>query len=185
MSAADQIVAQGVPESLWEFIRASCRLPFDAFQLRSGPALPEPARGLLHHARDMTSTLAEFHASPLRVEVLQSRRSRETYLREVFLRTTTTDQIVEYGVLAVALDQFTPAQRAEIEAGRMPLGALLHRFQISFVSAPVAFFAASAASLAATPFAAHATSECCGRLNRLSRSTGEPLAWILEILPPP
>lgn len=179
-----QIVELGVPESLWDFMRASCRLSFAAFELRPGAALPEPARGLLDHGSDMTSTLAEFHGSVLRVEVLQCHRSEQIYLREVFLRTVSTDRIVEYGVIAVALDQFTAPQRAEIEAGRTPLGALLHRFQIDFASAPIAFFAAPAGSLAQTPFAVLASGPCYGRLNRLTRISGEPLAWILEILPP-
>lgn len=165
-------------------MRALCRLPFDAFRPLPGANLPEPARRLLDHARDMTSTLAAFHGSALRVEILQCSRAEEIYLREVFLRTTGTGRIVEYGVLAVALEQFTAPQRAEIEAGRTPLGALLHRFQLPFVSAPIAFFGANAESLAATPLGAHAAGECFGRLNRLARPTGESLAWILEILPP-
>ena len=32
--------------------------------------------------------------------------------------------------------------------------------------------------------AAHAKGECYGRLNCLSKPSREPLAWILEILPP-
>ncbi len=183
MGTADQFIAQGVPEALWKFMRESCHLAFDTFRPLPGPRLPDPARRLLDHARDMTSTLAEFHGSPLRVDVLQTRRAGELYLREVFLRTTDTARVVEYGVIAVALAQFSPEQRAAIEAGEAPLGALLHRFQIPFVSAPIGFFAAAAPEIAATPLAAHAGGECYGRLNCLSQPTGEPLAWILEILP--
>ena len=173
-----------MPEALGIFLRDSCHLAFNSLRRFPGAQLPEPARRLLDHARDMTSTLAEFHGSALRVDVLQTRRVGELYLREVFLRTTNTGRLVEYGVLAVALAQFSPEQRAAIEAGEAPLGALLHRFQIPFVSAPIGFFAATAADLAATPLAGHALGECYGRLNCLSKPSREPLAWILEILPP-
>lgn len=184
MATDGPVVAQGVPEALWDFMRTSCSLPFESFQARPGDQLPEYARRLLVHGRDMTSTLAEHHGSTLSVEVLQTRRVENLYLREVFLRTLSTRRIVEYGALCVALEQFTPPQRAEIESGRTPLGALLHRFQIPFVSAPIGFFTATADHLATTPFAPHAGDACYGRLNLLAKRTGEPLAWILEILPP-
>ena len=184
MRIEPQLITQSVPQALWGFMRGSCHIAFDAFRPLSGAQLPAPPRRLLDHARDMTSTLAEFHGSALRVEVLQARRVGEIYLREVFLRTTDTGRIVEYGVLAVALEQFTPEQRAAIESGGVPLGALLHNFQIPFVSSPIGFFAATAANLAATPFGAQVTGECYGRLNCLAKPSREPLAWILEILPP-
>ncbi|MEO6244384.1 MAG: hypothetical protein ABIQ12_03030 [Opitutaceae bacterium] len=178
------VVAKGVPEALWAFLRGSCHLAFDSFRALPGDRLPEPAHGLLDHASDMTSTLAVFHGSPLRVDVLQCRRVGELYLREVFLRTIVADRIVEYGVIAVALDQYSTEQRAAIESGEAPLGALLHRFQIPFVSAPIGFFSATAANLSGTPLAEYAPGECYGRLNCLSKPTREPLAWIVEILPP-
>ncbi len=190
MSAAAVVpaFATGVPPALTAYLRDACRLPLDAFTPLDGPRLPQPDRSLLDHNRDMTSTLADFHASPLRVEVLQSHRPPATdlYLREVFLRTAATGKLVEYGVLAVSLPAFTPAQREAIESGRAPLGALLHEFRLPFLSSPLGFFAASPADLAATPLAAALAPACpChGRLNRLYLPSGATLAWILEILPP-
>ena len=101
----------------------------------------------------MTSTLATHHGSALRVGVLRCRTEGGLYLREVFLRTQATGAIVEYGVLAVELAQFSAEARAAIEAGRTPLGAILHEFKLPFVSAPIGFFTVDAASLAGTPFA--------------------------------
>ena len=116
-------------------------------QLEARPfPLPEPEHRLLVHSQDMTSTLASFHESPLRVEILQHQRENELYLREVFLRTIRSDTIVEYGVIAIALDQFTAPQQAAVEGGQIPLGGLLHRFKIPFESAPIGFFRASSAS---------------------------------------
>ena len=177
-------LAQDLPETLQRFILRACKLSPEAFHPLPGEQVPEPAHRLLVHRQDMTSTLAAFHESPIRVEVLQSQLHEDGYLREVFLRAASTDAIVEYGVLAVALDQYTPEQRDAIVGGVAPLGALLHRFAIPFVSAPIGYFAIAGSGLAATPFRVAPTVVCHGRFNRLAKPTGEPLAWILEILPP-
>ena len=185
METADRVTALGVPESLSEFLREACRIQFDLFRPLSGSSLPEPARRLLDHPRDMTSTLAAYHGSPLRVEVLQCRTGGGIYLREVFLRAEATGKIVEFGGLAVVLDRFSAEEQRAIHEAAMPLGALLHRFKIPFVSAPISFFSASGESLAGTPLVLPAGAECFGRFNRLAKPTGETLAWIMEILPPP
>ena len=185
METADRVNAFGVPESLSAFLRDSCRIQSDSFRPMSGASLPEPARRLLDHPRDMTSTLAAYHGSSLRVEVLQCRTVGEIYLREVFLRTETTGKIVEYGALAVGLEQFSAEEQRAIHEAALPLGALLHRGKIPFVSAPISFFAAGGESLAGTLLAPSSAAECFGRFNRLAKPTGETLAWIMEILPPP
>lgn len=177
-------LAPALPAALQGFIRDACHLPADAFQPLDGARLPEPARRLLVHPNDMTSTLAAFHESPLRVEILQAQHGPDLYLREVFLRTTATNSIIEYGVIAIALDPFTPDQRDAITGGRAPLGGLLHRFALSFTSAPISFFSISASALQTTPLRVPANATCYGRFNRLSGANREPLAWILEILPP-
>ena len=179
-------VAHDLPSTLQAFLHDACHLPPSAFHARVPSALPQPAQRLLVHEHDMTTTLATFHESPLRVEILQTQAhpTENFYLREVFLRTTATAAIVEYGVIAIALDQFTAEQQHAITSGEAPLGALLHRFAIPFVSSPISFFALPAAALAPTPLRPLATTTCHGRLNRLSRPTGETLARILEILPP-
>lgn len=179
----EQVIAGGVPESLLKFIRQSCSLPVEALQPIPPADLPEPARRLLVHPHDMTSTLADFHGSALQVEILQQRRQAETYLREVFLRTRSAGVVVEYGVIAIALGQFTPAQQEAIQAGQTPLGGLLHQFQIPFESAPIGYFSVATASLAATHRAALNGPTCFGRFNQLAKPAGEPLAWIMEILP--
>lgn len=165
-------------------MRETCGIRLAGLVARPGAELPEPARRLLVHGQDMTSTLATFHGSPLRVEVLRCQEVDTLYFREVFLRTRSDDRIVEYGVIAIALEQFTPPQRVAILAGEIPLGEVLHRFRIPFVSAPLGFFSVSSASLGDRPFAVPGDTLCHGRFNRLGKPTGETLAWILEILPP-
>jgi hypothetical protein len=173
-----------LPPELREFLKEACGINVAEFRVLAGSNLPQRDRSLLDHARDMTSTLAAHHGSALRVEVLRCRTEGGLYLREVFLRTVNSDKIVEYGVLAVALAQFSAEARTAIEEGRTPLGAVLHQFKIPFVSAPIGFFTADAASLAATSFTLPAGASACGRFNRLATPAGETLAWIMEILPP-
>lgn len=177
------LLAQDLPETLQRFMR-DCRLPPSIFQPVAAEHVPQPEQRLLVHKNDMTSTLAAFHESPLQVEILQRQQIEDLYVREVFLRTTASGAVVEYGVIAIALEQYTQAQREAILGGHAPLGALLHRFQIPFVSAPIGFFAVSGAALADTPFSVAPDVTCHGRFNRLSKPSGETLAWILEILPP-
>ena len=173
----------GVPPTLWTFMQVSCSLPLPALQLVPDTELPEPARTLLAHPRDMTSTLADFHGSSLRVEIIQQVQQDDFYLREVFLRTHTLDQIVEYGVIAIVLEQFTPPQRAAIRGGRAPLGGLLHYYKIPFVSEPISFFSVSATLLTRSRLAGVVHGTGYGRFNILSKPSGEALAWIMEILP--
>ncbi len=177
-------LAPDLPETLQRFILRACRLSPDAFHPLRGEQMPEPAQKLLVHRQDMTSTLAAFHGSAISVEILQSHQEEDCYLREVFLRAASTGAIVEYGVLAVALAQYTPEQRAAIIGGVAPLGALLHRFAIPFVSAPIGYFAIPFAALAEKGHPGSSDATCYGRFNCLAKPTGEPLAWILEILPP-
>ena len=184
MSSVTQAVAQDVPEALVDFVRETCRLSIDDFRACPPNELPARDRQLLVHAQDMTSTLANFHGSPLRVDLLQRRQSGDLYLREVFLRTQTAAAIVEYGVIAIALESFTTIQQVTIQAGHTPLGEVLHRFRIPFVSAPIGFFSVAAEHLAATPLAPPRDAVLYGRFNRLTKPMGDPLAWILEILPP-
>jgi len=183
MSIEDEVIAQEVPEALWRFLSETCQIRMDAMTRVAPEDVPEPDQHLLVHQRDMTSTLARFHGRALQVEVIQQRRVGELYLREVFLRTTGTHLIVEYGVIAIALDQFSPEQREAVEAGKIPLGGLLHHFEIPFESAPIHFFSVVTAKLAQPHRAALKGELSYGRFNRLSKPTGEPLAWIMEILP--
>ena len=183
MRTVEQVIAEGVPEVLRRFMRDSCGIAADSFQPVAATGLPEPEQRLLVHTHDMTSTLAAFHGSALHVEVIQRQQLDDLYLREVFLRAA-ADRLVEYGVIAIALDRFTAPQQEAIQAGRIPLGGLLHQFQIAFVSAPLGFFSVTAEELKQTGLGAPAGALCYGRFNRLTRPTGEPLAWILEILPP-
>jgi hypothetical protein len=182
MRALDHVTERGVPETLLTFIRENCDIAQDIVRWLPGEKLPKREQLLLVHANDMTTTLSEFYGGPLHVKILHKTQRDDLYLREVYL-CTESDQIVEYGVIAVALEQFTVSQQSAIHAGQVPLGGLLHQFQVPFVSAPIGYVSLPAKGLNVSSLPAPAGSTCFGRFNRLSKPTGEPLAWILEVLP--
>jgi hypothetical protein len=180
----DAMTRDDLPAPLARFLRETCGVRVDLFQRLSGSQMPEPARRLLVHRRDMTTTLAKFHGSTLRVEVLRKQDFEGMYFREVFLRTVKGGRIAEYGVIAIALANFTPAQQGVIRAGRTPLGALLHDFKIPFVSSPIGFCSIPTGGLPEAYRAlVNGGTTCFGRFNHLAKPSGEPLAWIVEILP--
>lgn len=185
MPTIEPVITRGTPEALLKFVSGGCGVPMPALRPVAAEAVPEPDQRLLVHPHDMTSTLAAYHGSALKVQVLQQQVLDGLYLREVFLRTARTNRIVEYGVIAIVLEQFAPAQQEEILAGRAPLGALLHEFRIGFESSPIGFFSIASRDLLATALASPGRSVCYGRFNRLAKANGEPLAWIMEILPNP
>ena len=180
----DEVIVKGMPEALRYFIVSDCGIPVSAFHIMSGSDLPQPANQLLNHPVDMTSTLAKYNRSKLYVDCLRRDISRRVYLREVFLKAQKDDAIVEYGVIAIVLDSFSEEQQKVIKAAKIPFGGLLHDFQIEFKSAPVCFFSISAESLKDTPFKDLKGQLFYGRFNQLSKSTGESIAWIMEILTP-
>lgn len=179
----DDLIAQAIPDALLAFIGAECGLPSGVLRAVQPDDLPEPARQLLVHQRDMTSTLAEFHGGALRVDILQQKRTADFYLREVFLRVVASGAVAEYGVIAIAMDRFSTEQQHAIEAGRAPLGSLLHHFRIPFESAPVCFFAVPPETRAGTRLDGFNHRPSHGRFNQLATPSGDPLAWIMEILP--
>jgi hypothetical protein len=180
-----EAIKQGVPELLRELVNDVCRMPEDQFRVVPADMLPSTARKLLDHSRDMTSTLGEHHGKALQVEVLQEGRVEDLYCREVFLRTVDDNSIVEYGVIAIRMEEFAPEQQDAIRAGKVPLGALLHDFKIPFGSAPICFFTVTAEGVSKTPFGGVGLTGASsyGRFNQLTKTSGEPLAWIMEILP--
>lgn len=180
----DEVIVKGMPEALRYFIVSDCGIPVSAFNIIQGEDLPEPANELLNHPVDMTSTLERYHGSKLYVDCLRRDVSRRVYLREVFLRAQKDDAIVEYGVIAIVLDNFSNKQQEAIQAAEIPFGGLLHDFKIEFKSAPVCYFSISAGFLTDTPFRELEGEVFYGRFNQLSKNSGESVAWIMEILTP-
>ncbi|MDA0348370.1 MAG: hypothetical protein O3C43_15780 [Verrucomicrobia bacterium] len=162
----NEVIVQGMPDSLRHFIIEECAIPATAFKILTGEELPEPSRQLMFHLHDMTSTLEKYHRSKIYIDCLQHKGLPDIYLREVFLRIAEGNAIVEYGVIAIVLDSFNRDQQSVIEADREPFGGLLKKFCIVFESAPVCFFSISAEYLVDTPFKELKGETFYGRFNK-------------------
>jgi hypothetical protein len=170
----DEVIVQGMPELLRRYITEDCSIPASSFNLMPGDSLPDPARKLIYHHDDMTTTLASHYGSEIYIDKIQSIERGDVYLREVFLRTKNTDTVVEYGVIAIVLDSFDEEHRKVIEADHAPFGGLLHQFKIDFKSAPVCFFAISAEYLVDTPFKDLEGHTFYGRINQFLEPMDRP-----------
>ena len=145
--------------------------------------VPAPYQQLLVHDHDMTSELAAFHRDEITLEVLHSRQSGDTYLREVVLHTATTGNPVEYGLIEIQLAAFPADLRPLILAGQTPLGAILNASGLPYRSRPQGFFTVPADALRAIFSSSPGGAVLFGRYNHLVCGDGTCLARILEILP--
>jgi chorismate-pyruvate lyase len=157
--------------------------PLPEIEWLDGADVPEPERSLLVHERDMTSTLARFHGSPLELEVLAREVSSDYLMRMVVLRRRDNGAPVEFGAIGIRLEAFEGPIRDQIATGMAPLGGLLERHKIDFRSCPRGYF-----SLISDRRIGHALSEIegvrlFGRSNELTDADGIVFADIVEVLP--
>ncbi len=160
------------------------RRPMPAIEFTPAADLPTNERDLLVHDHDMTSTLIEYHRSPIDLQVVRREASPDYLLRLVVLTRRELPVPVEFGAIGIRLEPFEPALRAEIEAGQKPLGGLLAEYRIDYLSQPRAYFCVAADAFIADLLAEPEGTILWGRCNALSLPDGEVFADIVEILPP-
>lgn len=149
-----------------------------------GAEVPEPYKSLLVHKSDMTSTLEKFYGEKLHVAVLWRDVRENEYCREVALMLDRSKKPVEYGAIKIFLDQFPAAARQEILAEDLPLGRILNRYNMAFVSRPRAFLRLTSDKIIDHALRLQWPQLLYGRSNSLLDDQGRPLAEIVEILPP-
>jgi chorismate-pyruvate lyase len=173
----------------------SVAYPLDEFYSRSGlslppldqldgEALPEPYKSLLVHERDMTSTLENFHKAGIHLRLVSRQQRGEEYFREVVLVLDGSEKPVEIGAIKIHLGRFPESARQEILRERFPLGHLLKDFAIAYRSQPRAFLRIASDKTINGLFGLTGAHLLYGRRNTLLNPAGEPLAEIVEILPP-
>ena len=166
-----------------EFYGQAAR-PLPRIETIQAADLPEPSRSLLVHDSDMTSTLEKFHAHPLHLELLRMQRAGKLYFREVILVLNATGLPVEFGAITIHLERFDPASRKLILEGIIPLGRILNESGVGYTSHPEAFLKIQADDFISRALKIPGQPELFGRRNTLRNYRGEPLAEIVEILPP-
>ena len=169
--------------------------PLDEFYARSGfplppldqidgAAMPEPYKTLLVHQNDMTPTLENFHGRSVHLSVLGRERRGQDCFREVVLQLEGSEQPVEFGAIKIDLALFTPAAREQILQEKWPLGHILKEYSIPHTSRPGAFLRIASDRLINRVLALTGAQVLYGRRNTLFNAKDQPLAEIVEILPP-
>jgi chorismate-pyruvate lyase len=85
--------------------------------------LPAVARQLLAHDEHMTVTIEAFHGCPVSVQVLQTHVTATHYARRILLRRQS--EVVQFGIVRLALALLDADVRREIESQQAPLGRVL------------------------------------------------------------
>ena len=169
--------------------------PFGEFYAQAGRALPpvwqvegsevpEPCRQLLVHDSDMTPTLEAFHGERIHLRVLARRLDGAAYARQVVLTLNGSARPVEFGAIVIHLEHFPPDAREAIMEGRRPLGTILHDHRIAHQSRPVSFIRLTSDSVMNEALHLPEPQPLYGRRNVIWDADENPLADIVEILPP-
>jgi hypothetical protein len=146
--------------------------------------LPTDAAKLLVHDGDMTSRLEALHSDRICLDVLNCVVGDDGgYYREVVLRKVSDSFAVEYGVIEIVLSGFESRLRAEITEGKVPLGGILNRENISYFSEPQCFFGVIPNAWMQVSFGVRPSVGLYGRCNILKSGDGNVLARIVEVLP--
>jgi len=173
----------------------SIAYPLDEFYSRSGlslppldqvdgEAVPEPYKSLLVHESDMTSTLESFHKAGIHLRLVSREQRGDEYFREVVLVLDGSEKPVEFGAIKIQLDRFPEKVRQEILREQFPLGHLLKDFSIEYQSCPRAFLRIASDRTINGLLGLSGAHLLYGRRNTLLNPAGEPIAEIVEILPP-
>jgi len=165
------------------------------FYQRLGRALPpmarlhskeirQPYRRLLVHSDDMTPTLEEFYGGPLRLKVLGSECSADTYQREVVLELESSHRPVEYGAIGIHLQHLPDeARRIVLEEGH-PFGRILQSEAIAHLSWPQAFVSVRGDAHMSRLLGSKNSAVLYGRRNVVVDGHRRLLADVVEILAP-
>lgn len=155
----------------------------ECIRLRTAAELPEWARGLLSHDRDMTSTLEAFHGRSIHIRALETDTLGEVLVRQVVLETNAGEP-VEFGAIRIHLDRFDTEARGVIENGRVPLGSVLDRFGLEYTCRPSRFFEIVDVGLAEAAFGVHYDGALYGRQNTIFDEDERVMAEVVEVLAP-
>ena len=149
-----------------------------------GADMPEPYRKLLVHADDMTPTLEQFHGARIHLRMVNREVTEAAYTREVILEAGEKNKPVEFGAIAIHLEQFSEAARELILCESVPRGTILADNAILHESCPQAYFRVNSDPLITEALSLPASTKLFGRCNIHRDLAGNHLAEIVEILPP-
>ena len=161
---------------------AGMRLP--AVARVDGAAVPEPYKSLLVHQRDMTPTLAATYQRSVHLRVLKHTLRDNVFSRQIILVLQGDEKPVVFGAIKIYLERFPPEARRLVEAMEQPLGTILQTQGIIHTSRPEAYIQVTADALINSALKRTGSEVLFGRRNVLWSAAHEPLAQVVEILPP-
>ena len=145
--------------------------------------VPQPYHTLLVHKGDMTSALQNFHSQKIRIEALEFLHQGNKVMRQVRL-CDTASRPVEFGASEINLSCFHQNAQEEILASILPLGAILHKFGLSYISTPQAYFSIQSDAHIESALKLDTPAKLWGRVNVLRTAQQRIFAKVVEILPP-
>jgi len=152
---------------------------------RIDPAdMPETHRALLHHDHDMTPTLEKHFNVTLELNVLHRRHRGTELMRHVLLVPEGGGPPAECGAIVIDLPLFEPEVRTELLECRVPMGTLLHKYNIEHQCNVGGLLRVQSDSMIRKTLNMTVDSPVYGRKNVLTNPEGETLAEVVELLPP-
>ena len=132
----------------------------------------------------MTPTLQEFHRDSIHLRVLHFEVEDDILIRFVILVTDGEETITEFGAIQIDLGLLDTVPRCQVMEGYLPFGGILGAYDIPHESHPSAFFHVEADEFIRDAFEMQTAMTVYGRCNTISLPTGDPLAHVVEIVPP-
>jgi chorismate-pyruvate lyase len=145
--------------------------------------MPTSYRTLLAHNEHMTVTVEAFYGCSVNVEVLASKRESNLYCREILLRKTTDNTVVQFGIVRLDLNALDSSVATEILAEKTPLGRVLIKHNVLRQVELVDLWRIWCGESLAKFFSVPVDSETFGR-TALIHFDGNPALELLEIIAP-
>lgn len=160
------------------------RIRMPSVELIDASALPEPAKTLLAHNRDMTSTLESFHEGTVVLRALHRHEEDGILERQVLLVLKSNGKVVEFGEIRIHLDTLPDGARQLVRGSHLPLGAILAHLEIEHECQPSVFVRLIADDAIQELLSMRGPDGLYGRRGRVTWPDGSVLAEVVEILPP-
>ena len=100
------------------------------FEPVQAEALPDEHQSLLAHHDHMTVTLEAWHNSLVDVRVLEEKREKDLYARNILLALQRDGSVVQFGIMHINLAGLPDIVRLEIESQALPLGRIMIRHHL-------------------------------------------------------
>ncbi len=128
-------------------------------------------------------TVEAHHRSLVNVRVLARNHSKDSYARKILLTLQSTGRVVQFGIMRVHLPLCSEAVRAEIVAGKTPLGRILIEHDVLRRIEPTAYLRVIPGPAMMRWFDLQDAKKTYGRLAYI-HCDGQPAVELLEIVAP-